>query len=125
MVRIRTKIKTKRCYRNRKFPAAVRHVLTNNDNEIRCLLACLTACTHTNVVFPRALNSSFDRLGGLVVKASASRAQDPGFESHLRRDFSGSSHTSDFEIGTLVATLLDAWRYRVSAGTGRHSVSIL
>ena len=24
---------------------------------------------------------------GLVVKASASRAEDPGFESHLRRDF--------------------------------------
>ena len=27
-----------------------------------------------------------DRLVGLVVKASASRAEDPGFESHLRRD---------------------------------------
>ena len=30
-----------------------------------------------------------DRLVGLVVKASASRAEDPGFESHLRRDFFG------------------------------------
>ena len=30
---------------------------------------------------------------GLVVKASASRAEDPGFESHLRRNFPGSSHT--------------------------------
>ena len=30
-----------------------------------------------------------DRLVGLVVKASASRAEDPGFESRLRRDFSG------------------------------------
>ena len=29
------------------------------------------------------------RLVGLVVKASASRAEDPGFESRLRRDFSG------------------------------------
>ena len=29
------------------------------------------------------------RLVGLVVKASASRTDDPGFESHLRRDFSG------------------------------------
>ena len=28
-----------------------------------------------------------DRLVGLVVKASASRAEDPGFESRLRRDF--------------------------------------
>ena len=31
--------------------------------------------------------SSLHRLGGLVVKASASRAEDPGFESCLRRDF--------------------------------------
>ena len=46
-----------------------------------------------------------DRLGGLVVKASAWRAEDPGFESRLRRDFSGSSHISDFKIGTPVATL--------------------
>ena len=36
----------------------------------------------------------------LVVKASASGAEDPEFESHLPRDFSGSSHTSDFKIGT-------------------------
>ena len=59
-------------------------------------------------------------------KASASRAEDPGFESSLRRDFfSGSSHTSDSKIDTLVATLPGAWRYRVSAGTGRPGVSIL
>ena len=30
-----------------------------------------------------------NRLVGLVVKAPASRAEDPGFESRLRRDFSG------------------------------------
>ena len=30
-----------------------------------------------------------DRLVGLVVKASASRAEDPGFESLMRRDFFG------------------------------------
>ena len=29
------------------------------------------------------------RLVGLVVKAPASRAEDPGFESRLRRNFSG------------------------------------
>ena len=29
------------------------------------------------------------RLAGLVVKASASRAEDPGFESRLHRDFFG------------------------------------
>ena len=45
------------------------------------------------------------RLVGLVVKASASRGQDPRLESHLRRDFSGSSHTSDLNIGTPLATL--------------------
>ena len=33
--------------------------------------------------------SCLDRLVGLVVKASASRAEDPGFESRLRRDFFG------------------------------------
>ena len=32
-------------------------------------------------------SSDVDRLVGLVVKASASRAEDPGFESRLRRDF--------------------------------------
>ena len=59
-----------------------------------------------------------DRLVGLVVKASASRAEDPGFESRLRQEFSGSSHTSDLKIGTPMATLPGAWRCRVSAGTG-------
>ena len=39
--------------------------------------------------------------------------------------YSGSSHTSDFKVGTPVATLPGAWRYRVSAGTGRPGVSIL
>ena len=56
-------------------------------------------------------------------KASSSRAEDPGFESRLL--FSGSSHTSDLKIGTPVATLPCAWRYRVSTGTGRPGVSIL
>ena len=35
----------------------------------------------------RNLSACFHRLVGLVVKASASRAEDPGFESRLRRDF--------------------------------------
>ena len=65
------------------------------------------------------------RLAGLVVKASASGAQDPGCKSRLRQDFSGSSHTSDLDIGTPVATLPSAYHYRVSAGTGRPGVSIL
>ena len=65
------------------------------------------------------------RIAGLVVKASASGAEDPRFESGLRRDFSGSSHTSDLIICTPVATLPGAWHYRVSAGTGGPDVSIL
>ena len=60
-----------------------------------------------------------------MVTACASRAEGPGFESRLRQDFSGSSHTSDLKIGTSVATLPGAWRYRVSAETGRPGVSIL
>ena len=69
-------------------------------------------------------SSDIHHLIGLVVKASASGAEDPGFESHLRQDFSGLSHTSDFQIGTPVATLPGAW-HRVSAGTGQPDVSIL
>ena len=55
-----------------------------------------------------------NRLASLVVKASTSGAEGPGFESCLQRDFSWSSHTSDSKIGTSVATLPGAWRYRVS-----------
>ena len=66
-----------------------------------------------------------DHLVGLVVKASASRAEGPGFDPACAGIFSGSSHTSDLNIGTPVATLPGAWRYRVSAGTGRPGVSIL
>ena len=62
-----------------------------------------------------------DRFVGLVVQASASRAEDPGLESPLRRDFSSSSHISDLKIGTLVATLLGAW----AAWPGWPGVSIL
>ena len=35
-----------------------------------------------------------DCLIGPVVKVSASRVEDPGFQSRWRQDFSGSSHTS-------------------------------
>ena len=63
-----------------------------------------------------------DRLVGLVVEATALRAEDPGFESHLRQEFSG---VKSCQIGTPVATLPGAWHYRVSAGTGRPHVSLL
>ena len=67
-----------------------------------------------------------DRLVGPVVKASVSRAEGPGVRIPLAPGFfSGSSHTSDLKIGTPVATLPGAWRYRVSTGTGRPGVSML
>ena len=66
-----------------------------------------------------------DCLVGLVLKASASGAEHPGFESCLRRGFFGTSHTTDLKTGTPVATLPGFWHYRVSAGTGQPGVSIL
>ena len=66
-------------------------------------------------------SSSTDRLN----KASASKAADPGFDSRfLRGDFSRSSHTSDLNIATPVATLPGDWHYKVRAwidwpGVGR------
>ena len=85
-----------------------------------CLCVCICLC-----VFADLPVCFTHRLVGLVVKASASRAEGPGFESRLRRDFSWSSPTIDLKIGTPVATLPGAWRYRVSTGTGRPGVSIL
>ena len=74
------------------------------------------------MTYPR----SPDLLVGLVVKASASRAEDPGFDPRFRHGiFPGSCHTSDFKIDTPVATLSGAWRCRVSAGNGRPGVSML
>ena len=61
---------------------------TSNENE---------RSPHTQSNLARWLRQR-NRLFGLVVRASASRAEDPGFESRLRRDFPGSSHTSDFKI---------------------------
>ena len=49
----------------------------------------------------------------------------PGSNLACAGFFSGSSHASDFKIGTPVASLPGAWRYRVSTGTGRPGVSIL
>ena len=88
-------------------------------------LPSLCLCLSVSVCLSLSLSLSHNRLAGLVVKASASGAEDPGFESRLRRDFSGSSHTSDLKIGTPVATLLGDWHCRVSAGTGWPGVSTL
>ena len=65
------------------------------------------------------------RLVGLVVRRSPREREIPGSNPACAGIFSGSSHTSDLKIGTPVATLPGAWRYRVSIGTGRPGVSIL
>ena len=88
-----------------------------------CFLFFCSSLSHTrNLKYGSPVAN---RRAGQVVKASASGAEDPGFDSRWWRDFSGSSHTSDLKIGTQVATRPGAWRYRVSAGTGRPGVSIL
>ena len=94
------------------------------------LVACGTSGRSWSLLFDdKCLGSSSFllpcRLVGLVVTVSVSRAEDPGFESRIHRDFSGSSHTNDSKIGTPVATLPGAWRYRVNTATGRPGVSIL
>ena len=79
----------------------------------------------SQVVSDIQLYSLCDRLDGQVVMASASRAEDPGFESCLRWDFSWWSPTSDSKNGTPVANLPGTWHYRVSTGTGQPGVSTL
>ena len=66
-----------------------------------------------------------DLLVGQVVRRPPRERKIPGSNPACTGIFSGSSHTSDLKIGTPVATLLGAWRYRVSTGTGRPGVSIL
>ena len=65
------------------------------------------------------------RLVGLVVRRPPRERKIPASNPACDGIFSGSSHTSDLKNGTPVATLPGAWRYRVSAGTGRPDASIL
>ena len=62
---------------------------------------------------------------GLVVRRPPWERKILGSNPPCARIFSRPSHTSDLKTGTPVATLPGAWRYRVSAGTGRPGVSIL
>ena len=64
-------------------------------------------------------------LVGLVVRRPPRERKIPGSNPACDGIFSGSSHTSDFKVGTPVATLPGAWRYRVSTGAGRPGVRIL
>ena len=51
------------------------------------VMILMTATTTAMERVMKALHDDDGRLVGLVVKASASRAEGPGFESRLRRDF--------------------------------------
>ena len=97
-------------------------------SEIKPCFPCgtFTGWSHTSDLKLSTLVATLtDHLVGLVIKASALRVARLEFDSCLHQDFSRSSHTSELDIGTPVATLPDAWRYRVSAGTGWPGVSIL
>ena len=72
-----------------------------------------------------AISFLFSCLVGLVVRRPPWERKILGSHPNCARIFSGSSHTSDSKIGTPVATLPGAWRYRISAGTGQPGVSIL
>ena len=56
--------------------------------RVRSAQARARACVHVCCCDRWSIQRTH-RLAGLVVKASASRAGDPGFESRLRRDFFG------------------------------------
>ena len=66
-----------------------------------------------------------NRFVGLVVRRPPWERKIPGSNPACAGIFSGSSHTSDFKIGTPMATLPSAGGYRVSTGTGQPGVSIL
>ena len=58
------------------------HTVTEVADQACCLIQ--PQCSHTE-----------HRLVGLVVRAPTSRAEDPRFDSSLRRDLSGSNQASD------------------------------
>ena len=101
-----------------------------------CVYVCVRARARARVcvfvcVYVRLSVCVLDnRFVGLVVKVShlesgRSGVRRSGVRIPLVTGFSGSSHTSDFKIGTPMATLPGVWRYRVSIGTGRPGVRIL
>ena len=95
------------------------------DDELQKLLTCGVWVFLKNTVVTDMFVSHLDRLVGLVVRRPPRERKIPGSNPACAGIFSGTSHTSDLKMGTPVATLPGAWRYRVSTGTGRPGVSIL
>ena len=89
-----------------------------------CQRSRLRLCRWMSAVDLR-VSFSCHRLVGLVVRRPPRERKIPGSNPAGGGIFSGSSHTSDLQMGTPVATLPGAWCYRVSAGTSRPGVSIL
>ena len=87
-----------------------------------CFVFSLPLFHHHQLVSPCCLAY---RLVGLVERRPPRERKIPRSNPACDGIFSGSSHTSDLKIGTPVAALPGAWRYRVSSGTGRPGVSIL
>ena len=83
---------------------------TENCRIVHVSVSTIIITTITEIDDTRRVPLPGDHLIGLVAKASASRTEDAGFKSHLRLDFSGSSHTSDLKIGTPVASLPTVYR---------------
>ena len=106
---------------------SVEVVVTRKSNTIRnfpCTIYKVNKCSLKELK-NRTRESACHRLFGLVVRRPLRERKVPGSNPACDWFFSGSSHTSDLNIGTPVATLPGAWRYRVSTGTGRPGVSIL
>ena len=96
--------------------------------EAGCLsvvLWCGVVNDNDDLLVPSLEVPTENRLVGQVVRRPPRERKVPGSNPACAGIFSGSSHTSDLKIGTPVATLPGAWRYRVSTGTGRPGVSIL
>ena len=92
-------------------------------------LTTTAAGERTKSLGPCFLGNSLKVLNAMISLSSVlphgGEREVPGSNPASAGIFSGSSHTSDLKIGTPVATLPGAWRYRVSTGTGRPGVSIL
>ena len=86
---------------------------------------CKTHCALAKICVRTPVSSLSSSPRCLVVRRPPREWKVPGSNPACAGIFSGSSHTSDLKTGTPVATLPDAWRYRVSAGTGGPGVSIL
>ena len=122
--------------RGREGPAFLTITTVDKDLYLSCLEVCSPyarwRCLSTS---QKRLSSSAppdchracpsDCLVGLVVRHPPRERKILGLNPACARIFSKLSHTSDSKIGTPVATLSGAWRYRVSAGTGWSGVSIL